>query len=174
MILDINNVESLIQEWAWYRNENFKYNWVVKGGWESWVQVDLVAYAFRVVGGVDIDVLREQPVYKSPRRRVDLLFNANLAPTNQQIPVEIKAQSLNNASSFVPGLEADVEKISSDLDVQYSKSKCLVMGIASTPEGESGMFNIRRGGGPIFKSVYSTGEVCVGIAIYNGEAWELA
>ena len=65
------------QDWGKLRNNQFKYNWTVHGGWEGWIQVDLVAYILSEDS--TIEILREQPIYTNPRKRVDLLLNTTLS-----------------------------------------------------------------------------------------------
>lgn len=173
IVLNPDQVAGLITEWATARNNQFRYNWVVSGGWEGWVQVDLIAFTFSRYGTDQIDALREQAIFEDARKRVDILYNPDIAPYDRQIPVEIKAQSFNNANNFVPGLDSDVDKITFERNDNYQDSDCFVLGIAATEEGLRGMQNIERDGDRIFNIVFNNGEVAVGLAFYDshGNGW---
>lgn len=164
VVVTADNVGEFVAEWAKARGGQFSYNWVVKGGWEGWVQVDLVAYIF--AWNVEVDVLREQAIYVNTNQRVDLLFNGTSA-TESQIPMEMKAQSLNNSANFLPGLESDLEKIENERQADYADSTCIVMGIAATQDAVDGMFSITYDGDPVFANVYQDSEVAVGLATWE-------
>lgn len=139
-------------EWKKLRHDQFQYNWPLKGGWEGWIQVELMAYFLRMNGTQNI--LREQPIYINPQNRVDLLVNADEA-FNMRIPVEIKAQSFNNASEFVPGVQNDLTKVSENRQPSYTQCECIVMGMCFDNSAIKALLDIRHDGHKIFKHLDS-------------------
>ncbi len=151
--------------WANQRNSSFKNNWVVKGGWEGWIQVDLVAYILSVDSTYDI--LREQPIYASSnRRRVDILLNTNLM-TDNQIAVEIKAESIENRMNpFINGIRDDIQKLDEDRNSNFSECDCIMMALPFSPESLEAVRKIKENDQPIFNTIF-TGEVAICFAIYK-------
>jgi hypothetical protein len=159
-------VEQFVGEivaWAGRRDSQFKYNWPVKGGWEGWVQVDLTAYILSEDSAVEI--LREQPVFTSPYMRCDLLLNTAL-DTDYRIPVEIKAQSFDNRGEFVTGVQADIDKLNTDRNADYSESTCVVLGIPFNEETLGQLLSITQDGHRIFAAVF-IGEVACAVAVWT-------
>jgi hypothetical protein len=150
--------------WAGQRNDSLKNNWVVKGGWEGWIQVDLVA--FILSKDSSFEILREQPIYKAPRRKVDLLLNTNL-PTKNQIAVEIKAESWENRMNpFINGIRNDIIKLTEDRNSNFKKCDCIMMAVPFNDESLLEVNNIEINDQPIFNTIY-TGEVAVCCAVYK-------
>jgi hypothetical protein len=170
MNFDLNTFRQAVINWAVARNGTFQYNWVVKGGWEGWVQVDLVADILSV--NTTYDILREQPVYTNARKKTDLLLNADLN-TDFQIPVEIKAQSWYNRAGFLPGVEEDLDKLDDERSANYRDSDCVMFGIAFEQGALDGMLAIERGGHTIFDQIYFDGEVAICMATWTKlEGWQ--
>src|SRR3954469_9218286 len=86
-----------VRAWCTVRDQSFRFYWPVKGGWEGWIQVDLTAFIISQLP--TLEILREQPIYRNNRQKVDLLINADQDPDNQ-IAVELKAQSFENRNAF--------------------------------------------------------------------------
>lgn len=166
MNFDLNRFRKAVVDWANIRKNTFKYNWVVKGGWEGWVQVDLVAFILSVNN--TFEILREQPVYTNSRKRTDLLLNANLQPADQ-IPVEIKAQSWYNRTGFLSGVEEDLDKLENERLWEFHSSPCAMLGIAFEQSALDGLLQIERDGHPIFREIYFDGEVAFGMAMWTKE-----
>jgi hypothetical protein len=152
-----------IVAWAGRRDGQFKYNWPVKGGWEGWVQVDLTAYILSQDSTVEI--LREQPVFTSPYMRCDLLLNAAL-DTDYRIPVEIKAESFENRGAFITEVRADIDKLNTERNADYSESTCVVLAMPFSQESLSRLLEITQDGHRIFAAVY-IGEVACAIAVWT-------
>lgn len=169
MNFTLNEFRKAVIDWATNRNSTFKYNWVVKGGWEGWVQVDLVAYILSIDS--TFDILREQPIYTNTRKKTDLLLNTNL-DTDFQIPVEIKAQSWYNRTGFLPGVEEDLDKLDEERNADYSESDCVMFGIAFEQQALDGMLSIERDGHTIFEEIYFDGEVAICMATWTeADGW---
>lgn len=159
-------VDAVIQ-WANARNAQFKFNWPVKGGWEGWVQVDLTGFILATDGSIDI--LREQPIYKNPFQRTDLLLNTNL-PKAEQIPVEIKAESFENHAQFFNGVNADVAKLTNERNIDYAQSVAVMLAIPFSPEGYQQVLDLTVNGQRIFTAVF-IGEVACLMAIWQDGNW---
>jgi hypothetical protein len=164
--LTVEQFASLVVDWSKRREQQFRYNWVVKGGWEGWIQVDLTAYMLSADS--TIEVLREQPIYTSDRKRTDLLLNSTLA-TDAQIPVEIKAESFENrGAGFVSGVLEDLAKLNDERNAHYSGSTCVMLAVPFSPESLARVDGIEFGGHRIFARIYQ-GEVACSIAVWTAE-----
>jgi hypothetical protein len=150
-ILSIEDFTVLVQSWAVTRSDAFGSKWPVKGGWEGWAQVDLVSGMLQE--DPTLDILREQPIYRGARRRVDLLLNANAMADDDMIPVEIKAESLQNSAAFVDGVLKDLGKLETQRNAQFSACDCVMMAIAFSQSGVDGVMRIATQTGPIFASI---------------------
>ncbi|WP_414447873.1 hypothetical protein AB4851_14980 [Burkholderia sp. 22PA0099] len=150
-ILSIDDFTLLVQTWAVARSDSFGSKWPVKGGWEGWAQVDLVSEMLQ--DDPTLDILREQAIYRGGRRRVDLLLNANAMMDDDMIPVEIKAESLQNCSAFVDGVLKDLDKLETQRNAQFSACDCVMMAIAFSQSGVDGLTRIATQTGPIFASI---------------------
>lgn len=166
------NVEQFVNAtigWANARNNQFSFNWPVKGGWEAWIQVDLTGYILSQDS--TIEILREQPIYTNPRMRVDLLLNTTL-PTDDQIPVEIKAESFQNRMDpFINGVRDDLNKLNDERNTDFSESTSIMMAVPFSPESLNAVMQIEYDGHRIFRNVF-TGEVAIAIAVYTeADGW---
>lgn len=151
-------------QWATKRNDQLKYNWPVKGGWEGWIQVDLTAYILSVESSIEI--LREQPIFTSPYQRVDLLLNTSLQ-TDDQIVVEIKAESFENRMNpFINGIREDIRKLNEDRNTDFSECTCIMMALPFNQQSLDSVLEIEQDGHRIFRNLY-TGEVALAFAVYT-------
>jgi hypothetical protein len=164
--MNVEQVVTAVREWAAARNAQFKYYWPVKGGWEGWVQVDLTA--FILAHDSTEEILREQPIFPNARQRVDLLINADQRPA-QQVGVEIKAQSFDNAGRFIAGVDDDLAKLE-NVDDAYHASTRVMVAIAFNQATLDELLGIEKDRHRVFWTVY-TGEVAVAIAIRTGDDW---
>lgn len=150
-------------QWAQARNQQFRFNWPVKGGWESWVQVDLTAYLLAQES--TLEILREQRIYTG-LQKVDLLLNTDQA-TDDQIPVEIKAESFENRMDpFVQGVRDDIEKLSQERNADFSECTSIMLALPFSQQSLDAVLRIQADGHAIFTSVY-IGEVAVAVAVYT-------
>ena len=153
-----------IAEWATARNKQFNYNWPVKGGWEGWLQVDLVAYILWKDSTAEI--LREQQIYTSPYMRTDLLLNTALS-TDDQIPVEIKVESFENKMDpFITGVSDDILKLNTERNTNFSECTCVMVAVPFSTQSLQAVLGISEGGHPIFVPVF-LGEIAVAVAVYT-------
>ena len=161
----VDSFGGAVAQWANLRNNSFKNNWAVKGGWEGWIQVDLVAYILSADSTYDI--LREQSIYaSSPRKRVDLLLNTNLM-TDDQIAVEIKAESFENRMNpFINGIRKDLRKLDQDRDSNFSECDCIVMALPFNSESLQAVNKIKMNDQPVFNTIFK-GEVAICFAVYK-------
>jgi hypothetical protein len=162
--MNVDNFVAAIQQWAAFRNDQFRHYWPVKGGWEGWVQVDLTA--FILSHDPTVEILREQPIFRNPRRQVDLLLNAYQPPA-QQIAVEIKAQSLENQGSFVDGVVKDLEKLDRVNDA-YTDTTRMVVGLPFSRPALDETLGLEIDDHRIFLEVFR-GEVAVVAAVWTAD-----
>lgn len=158
--------------WAKIRNDQFKYYWPVKGGWEGWIQVDLVAHLLAIDN--TLEVSREQPIFNNAAQRVDLLLNSDQL-AEHQIPVEIKAESFyNRANPFVRGLRNDYHKLEYNLPYAFSNSSRVVLAFPFNQQSLNEVLEIRdihNHNQPIFSTLY-IGEVALCATVYDaGRGW---
>lgn len=150
--------------WAKARNGQFKYNWPVKGGWEGWIQVDLVAYLLSLDS--TLEILREQQIFTSPYMKVDLLLNTTL-PTEERTAVEIKAESFEQRGTpFINGIVEDIRKLDEDRNTDYSECPCVMLAMPFSQESLDRVLAIQQGGHRIFRNLY-LGEVAMTFAVYT-------
>ncbi|HUY46695.1 MAG TPA: hypothetical protein VMV92_13325 [Streptosporangiaceae bacterium] len=162
--LTVDQFAALVVDWSKRRNDQLKFNWPVKGGWEGWIQVDLTAFVLSVDSTADI--LREQPIYSSPGKRTDLLLNTTL-DTDAQIPVEIKAESFENRGpGFVSGVLADLSKLNDERNTNYSESTCIMLAVPFSQESRDQVEAIEFDGHRIFVRIFQ-GEVACAIAVWT-------
>ncbi len=166
------NVDQFVNatiNWATARNGQFKFNWPVKGGWEAWIQVDLTA--FILSQDSTIEILREQPIYTNSRKQVDLLLNTTLE-TDDQIPVEIKAESFENRMNpFINGVQKDLNRLNEERNDDFSECTCIMMAVPFSPQSLEAVMQIERDEHQIFRTVF-TGEVAIAIAVYTAaDGW---
>jgi hypothetical protein len=141
-LVTVEALKALSIAWAGARGAGFAYNFPVKGGWEGWCQVDLVAFV--LARDSTYDIVREQPNVLDAGQRVDLLANAQQQP-EEQVIVEMKAESLSNQAAFVGGVSSDVDKLSNGRRQPWQRSRCAVLAIAFSPQGVRGVEDIARG-----------------------------
>lgn len=123
--LEYNRCLKIIGEWA-SENEGFiKHIWPQKGGWESWVQVEI--YRYFVKKNHLYDISREQHVYKNSMKSADLVINKGIDEA-RNIIIEIKCQSFENRSNFCKGLLDDINKLNNDLSPDFRGSYLVVIG----------------------------------------------
>ena len=163
----IATFSNAVIDWANNRAGSFKNNWVVKGGWEGWIQVDLVSYILSQDSSYDI--LREQPIYLNTRKKTDLLLNANMMDPDDQIPVEIKAQSWENRGNIVNGVEADLDKLDEERADDYDSSSCVMLAIVFEETSYNAILRIRRNDHAIFNSIYNDTEVAILMAAWTSD-----
>ena len=152
-----------MQDWAAKRNKAFQYYWPVKGGWEGWIQVDLIAYFISLDS--TLEILREQPIYLAAQKRVDLLVNTSL-DADYQIPVEIKAESFENRAQFLAGVNADLVKLDQERNATFKNSTSGMLAISFSPESVQKILGITANGQKIFKSIFM-GEVACLFAVWK-------
>lgn len=167
--ININQFTAGVIEWATMRNTQFKFNWPVKGGWEGWIQVDLTAYLLSKDS--TLEILREQPIFDSPYKRVDLLLNTTLE-TDDQIPVEIKAESFENRMDpFVNGIREDMRKLKEDRNTNFSQCTCIMMALPFNQESLDAVLAVEENGHQIFRTIFLK-EVAITVAIYTeADGW---
>ena len=155
-------------EWTKDRGGQLKYNWPVKGGWEGWIQVDLVAHILNINNTHNI--LRDQPIYQNNLKRVDLLIQDGESST-EAIAVEIKAESLENQKSFIGGVIDDVSKLETERNTNYQNSKALVIAVAFSRESVDALLGIKHPASQtkIFTNICQfQSEVAILIAVKDG------
>lgn len=160
---------SYLINWTNDKGDQFKFNWPVKGGWEGWIQVDLIAYILKLDDKYDI--LREQPIYKDNLKRVDLLVKNGESP-EEAITIEIKAESFENRNSFIKGVEDDVKKIETERNDTFKKSKAIVNAVVFSKENLENVLKIKRPTTqePIFKNICQfKSEVAITVALKVGD-----
>jgi hypothetical protein len=160
----IDTFEKLVTDWANARNDDFKYYWPVKGGWEGWAQVDIVAFAFRK--DTTYDIKREQSIYTDAEKRVDLLLNANEG-VDLQIPVELKCESFENKGTpFVNSVVKDVNKLGGERKHEFAKCSCVDIAVPFSNPSRTQILAIHVDNKPIFKEL-AAGEVSVCAAVWK-------
>jgi hypothetical protein len=116
-------------------------------------------------------VEREQSIYEQPRQRVDLLINAPSADVKEWIPVEIKAESFQNHTNFIPGVLDDLAKIERQRRHPFDQATSVMIAIAfsQVEEGSAlkALMNIKVGDNPIFAVVHQ-GEIACCVAVWDG------
>lgn len=104
--------------------------YIPAGGWEGWMQVELSMFCLRN----QIDVKREQIIYKDETSKVDLLFNDSIIPFNanttndnrMRIAIEIKCQSIYyNQQEFANLVERDINKLKKLNSNRYDR--CMII-----------------------------------------------
>lgn len=143
--ITLNSFESEIHDWLGARFQPGLPD--VEGGWEVWIQIDLVAYLNRNSGHQAdhmIDIRREVPnVYNNGSQRADLLLNgdvvkgdASMASTHPPLIIELKAQSYRvPLSSTKEGISNDVHKLhSSNIRAEYQQARRAAIVAAIEPE----------------------------------------
>jgi hypothetical protein len=179
-MIDIPQFERGVSAWAQERSRQFQYLWPVKGGWEGWVQVDLISYFIALDGTNDIQ--REKSIYTNTRERVDLLLNDDaeiaLVPDVDKIPVEMKADSLRNHASFRKGVIEDLDQLEPAVRRrQFRNCDCLMLALTYAQESYDWLYNLRRGPQDvrIFGDIYLSPEVAVlGAHIDRNGVWRRA
>ena len=158
-------------DWVTPRDKLIGYNWPVNGGWEGWIQVDETAYLLSRDSA--LEVLREQHVYTNPRKRCDLLLNYS-ARTENQVVIEIKAQSLGNTPSFMADVVKDLDKLN-ELTDDYQEATCLVMVVVFQQAMLQQVQAIERQARRIFGVTYHSKEVAICFAEWTSEdGWTAA
>lgn len=112
MTITYDQYAELLIRWCKFRGDSLKNYFPLKGGWEAWVQADYAAYVLEWDSTVDI--LREVPIYKNGRQRVDWLFNNTDPAVAKKMAIEIKCQSFDNRDAFTAGVAADALKLAQD------------------------------------------------------------
>ncbi|KAA3610703.1 MAG: hypothetical protein D8M58_20905 [Calditrichaeota bacterium] len=161
--LSVQQFSDAVTQWAGRRNGQFKYNWTVNGGWEGWIQVDLTAYILSVDSRIEI--LREQSIFTSSRKKVDLLLNVDL-DTDYQIPVEIKAESFFNRNRFVSGVNGDLKKLNDERNTDFSESTSIMLALPFSQGAVDRVLSITWENHRIFRSIF-TGEVACLMAVWT-------
>jgi hypothetical protein len=157
-----------VQNWAKLRDPSFKFYWPVKGGWEGWIQVDLTAFIIDKLP--TLDILREQPIFKNERQKVDLLINADQNPDNQ-IAVEMKAQSFENRDRFIKLVESDLDKLT-DMNPAYAYTTCVVLAATFNQATLDELLGLERDDHEIFWTISVSREVAFAVAEWNGiDGW---
>ena len=116
--LSIDAFVSAVHRWAQKRKDDFAACTLVNGGWDEWIQIDLIA--FLKSHDYDSDALR----IKWPAgdgEQTSILLNSSLEQ-QYQILVQVRAESLENMSN--PGENMRREKdrrISSEPSTKTSK-----------------------------------------------------
>jgi hypothetical protein len=165
------NVDTFLSDtlqWAQARNQQFRFNWPVKGGWEGWIQVDLTAFILSLDSTAEI--LREQPIYTSTQKRTDLLLNTSLT-AREQIPVEIKAESFENRGAFVGGVVDDIEKLNLERNRNYSQATCIMLALPFSPESLDRVMAIQQDGHAIFVRFFVGEVACVAAVWVASMGW---
>lgn len=119
----------------------------VEGGWEAWIQIDLVAYLNRSSGHQPeqmIDIRREVPnIYNNGNQRADLLLNSDVvkgdpskATTHPPLIIELKAQSYRvTLAATKEGISNDYHKLhSSNIRAEYQNAHRVSIVAAIEPE----------------------------------------
>lgn len=174
--IDLPGFLSFVKQWAQARQDNFKFFWPVKGGWEGWIQVDLTAYI--LARNTTVEILREQHIYTNERKSVDLLINATDDPA-KQIAVELKAQSFENRGKFVYGANSvwtDVNKLMYERTDEYEDCISIVLALPFEPEAFKQLvalpgFTDEEFRPPIFASVWQSTELAIMGAVLKDGIW---
>ncbi len=115
--LTLDQFKILVQTWATNEADRIERCWSLRGGWESWIQVDFTAFALDHEPDA-YSIERELQIYNDASR-VDLLINQHALPAAPLIAVEIKAQSLGNPN-LVAGVVADQNKLGGPRSPAYA------------------------------------------------------
>jgi len=115
-----------VARWIEVDEANISRVWPTKGGWEGWAQVEICSRIVATDSRYQIE--REQHPYGASRKASDFFLNVN-CPVSQQVIIELKCQSFQNYANFGAGLQADVEKLTNEVDPQYRGATLLAMGI---------------------------------------------
>ncbi len=151
--------QDVVRRWAHARQGRFRFTWPLKGGWEGWVQVELMAYFFELDRTQDIR--REQPIYRNQRERVDLLLNCD-ADGRDRIPVEIKAQSLENNDRFIQGVEEDMSWLKERRNQDYQHCRCIAMALCFDSDTADYLRrDLKVDDRRIFSEIYRTHEMSI-------------
>ncbi len=102
---------------------------------------------------------------------MDLLLNTTL-PTDDQIPVEIKAESFQNRMDpFVNGVRDDFNKLNYERNTDFSESTCIIMAVPFNRNSLNAVVQLQYDRHRIFRTVF-TGEVAIAIAVYTeADGW---
>ena len=170
-MISVDEFEKSVRSWANERVRQFPYTWPLKGGWEGWIQVELMAYFFRKDSTQDI--LREQSIYTNNRKHVDLLLNTKATMWEDLIPVEIKAQSFENSDNFIEGVEEDMGKLHRERQQSLDKCRCIAMALSYEQNTINQLRDIRRDGKRVFAEICRSSEISIWAAKLNrNNAWE--
>lgn len=174
--IDLPAFVGYVKAWGQARQNDFKFMWPVKGGWEGWIQVDLTAFILSKNNTVDI--LREQHIYTNARKAVDLLINASDDPA-KQIAVELKAQSFENRNKFVYGENSvwtDVNKLTYERASAFEGITSMVLALPFEPEALKLLLALpgetnEEFRPPIFASIWQSTEIAVMGAVLKNGIW---
>jgi hypothetical protein len=154
-----------VNNWAAGRDSSFKYYWPVKGGWEGWIQVDLTAFILSKLP--TLEILREQPIYKNDRQKVDLLINADEDP-DDQIAVELKAQSFENRAAFIKQVVNDLDKLAG-VNRAYANTTSLVLASTFNQATLDELLGLEMDDHPVFRTVFGSTELVFAMAEWNAQ-----
>jgi hypothetical protein len=171
-MLTVDRFEQRLHAWATERSDRFQFLWPLKGGWEGWIQVDVMAFLLARYG--TDDVLREQSIYSNAKQRVDLILNMDAMEDRSRIPVEIKAQSMDNRDAFVPGVHKDMLKLRTKRRPDFQGCECLMVGLCFEQNAYDQLRSMTNSAGrKIFYALYETRESAVLVAqLQSNDEWK--
>jgi hypothetical protein len=131
MILTYDDYASFLIDWCNANVAKFEYLYLLKGGWELWVQADYASFVLQ--RDTRYEILREVPIYTNEGQRVDLLFNNDSGVVTQKIAIEIKCQTFLTRDDFIAGVQRDALKLAqNNLKLQFRTCETGLMGIGFT------------------------------------------
>lgn len=161
-----------VQSWAEFRNDELPLYWQVRGGYESWVQVDLTAFILRKESTIEIS--REQHVFIGAREQVDLLVNADSifgATAGHAVCVMLACQSLDNYQSFVPGILLRLGQLRvENRALRFRESACVMLAIAFGAEAIDALQKLEFEDRVIFHRIHNSSQLTVFMATWEPES----
>jgi hypothetical protein len=115
-------------------------NFMQKGGWEGWAQVELMNY-LNAMGGTTIQ--REIPIYVNPKYSADLIVNFQDPVIEHQICIELKCESVfqsaydgrqKKPNRIQDKVSVDLLRLKEQRHGRYIKSMALMLAIGFSEE----------------------------------------